>query len=202
MLNTAALWHEETEGWARSWHEPSSSSFCSSMLSLPYKSSIKRGGWPDYVWLIWGQLLVSLENQMKEEERLSKRCEYHCSLEGWEGSGWRTLKVFLAESQREPGGDNLPHICSVWLVVGLLSGCSASGNASCNALPLHNCACCRCWKLHSAVVATFCFLTVFNTPCQGDQCMRVLPFKESETLIHNYGIRRQSFQNKINLKWV
>lgn len=103
----------------RSWHKPSSSSFCSSMLSLPYKSSIKRGGWPDYVWLIWGQLLVSLENQMKEEERLSKRCECQCSLEGWEGSGWRTLKVFLAESQRERG-DNLPHTCSVWLVVGVL----------------------------------------------------------------------------------
>lgn len=63
---------------------------------------------------------------MREEEGMSKRCECQCLLEGWEGSGWRRLKLFLAGSRCEHGRDNVPHTYSVWLVVGLLSGCSGS----------------------------------------------------------------------------
>lgn len=59
---------------------------------------------------------------MREEEGMSKRCECQCLLEGWEGSGWRRLKLFLAGSQRDNGRHILPHTHYVWYVVGFLSG--------------------------------------------------------------------------------
>lgn len=109
--------------------QTSTCSFCPSLLSFSHKLS-RKWGWLDYVWLIWGQLLGSLENQMREEEQMSNRCECQCSLEGWEGSGWRALKLFLAGSQREPGRNNLPHTCSVWSLDAPPRGCSAFDNPS------------------------------------------------------------------------
>lgn len=105
------LTKQETKGGPRL--RMSLCSFCPSLLSLSHKSSRKWGGRQDYVWLIWGQLLVSPENQLREEEQMSKRRECQCSLAGWEGSGWRARKPFLAGSQCEPGRNNLPtHVLS------------------------------------------------------------------------------------------
>lgn len=129
MLGTAASSQEADQPL-----QTSICSFCPSLLSLPHKSSRKWGGRQDYVWLIWGQLLVSLENQMKEEDQMSKRCERQHSLEGWEASGWWAPTLFLAGSQCEPGGNNLPHTCSVWSLDAPLSGCSAFDNPSCSSL--------------------------------------------------------------------
>lgn len=90
---------------------------CSSLSSLSYESMLwpeTRRGRRDYVWLIWGQLLVSPKHQMSKEEWMSKRCEHQWLLEGWEGNRGRRLKCLLAASQLECDRHNLSHTCSAW----------------------------------------------------------------------------------------
>lgn len=50
-----------------------------------------------------------LERLMRGEEGMSKRCECQCLLEGWEGGGWKRLKLSLSGCQWEHDRDNLSH---------------------------------------------------------------------------------------------
>lgn len=62
VLNIASFWHEGRQsGWAGSRCKAPASAFVLPRC-LSHKSTWrpgKRGGWRDYVWLIWGQLPVS-----------------------------------------------------------------------------------------------------------------------------------------------
>ena len=144
----SSLTPEEAERLSRiKTRKPLPAPFCSSLLSLPRKSARKWGGWRDYVWLIWGQLPVSPEHQMREEEGMSKRCECQCLLEGWEGDGGRGLKLLLTGSQLEHDRHNLPHMRSAWLV---------AGGSRVGVLGLWRCLRSPLWKPAVAAVVTVC----------------------------------------------
>ena len=121
----SSLTQEEAEWLSRIARRRLYQLLCSSLVRVG-AAARKQGGWWDYVWLIWVQLLVAPERQMREEAGMSRRCECLWLLAGWEGVGGRSLKRLLAGSQLEHDRHNLPDTRSAWLVVGLQSGCSGS----------------------------------------------------------------------------
>lgn len=85
----------------------------------------KQGGWQDYVWLIWGQLLVS-QSVRWERRRRCQREALSVIIRGLEDDGGRALKCRLAGSQLEHDRHNLPSTCAAWLVAHPQCGCSGS----------------------------------------------------------------------------